>query len=237
MNVNLLKTRLVGEFRANPVKTGLLAILLVFGGYMYLPPLVGVVLGDSDDSEAPQAAPTTPNALVRVATSAATPASPRVRLHWRETAAAIASDPLMESETAWTSRPSPFVTPAPVVKPPPPLPVTEPTPATQITPVDAGLVLTSTITGGRQAVALINGDAYRPGDAVTAETGCTYQIVEVAADRVTLERDGKRYVLEIALADASRSETARHDAEASTNGFESEESAATTDGINSTEVP
>ncbi len=92
----------------------------------------------------------------------------------------------------FASTPQPkTATAAPATEPPPP----------RLTPAEAGLVLSSTIVGARQRVALISGRRYAIGDEVKANKQdgplVRYKLVAVEPKQIVLESDGDQYVVKL----------------------------------------
>ena len=57
----------------------------------------------------------------------------------------------------------------------------------------AELVLNATILSGEKRLAMINGHAYRPGEAIVAsDPAAQLRVAEIHHHRVVLEREGKR---------------------------------------------
>lgn len=198
-----LKTQLAAEFKAHPAKSAVLAVLLVVGGYVYLPILSGVVRGDSSDMESaiPDIGSTVESTTFQVNSPVQSRSTtPFNASEWRAVADQIDAHPHMTSTTDWTAADSPFVSATPqVATPTPTSPDVEvrPAEATVVAPIDSGLVLTSTVTGGRNAVALINGEPYRVGDEVASNGEIVYRVEKITADQVILVHRDRRFELRI----------------------------------------
>jgi hypothetical protein len=67
-----------------------------------------------------------------------------------------------------------------------------------LTPTAAGLVLTSTIVGRGQKIALIGGESYKEGSVVAARRGeADFRLIEIRPREVILERKGRLYNLSL----------------------------------------
>ncbi len=182
-----LGSQISRELRQNPKKAVILGAMCVVALYYWVP----IIRRWSS----PEDQPTTATAS---ATPPVTPAAKGdSRLPWEKIAASIDGDPNMQPvdvKLGW----NPFDRGRD-------LPVEEPaesptTPEPVITsPEQAGLTLESTIVGSRRQTAVINGEAFSPGDWITAptDTPLRYHLIAVTQNSVTLECQGHRFTLSL----------------------------------------
>ncbi len=153
--------------------------------------------------------------------SASTPAV--AAMNWREMASLLENDPLLASARMHEKLADPFVrsTETAEVKTnteeaidPATTPIEPPKP----TPEQLGLHVASTITGGRHAVATINGRSCRVGDVIVVPGGGAdfeFTVIDIGAGEVTLEGNGQKQVLKTRRRDSTMklSQTATGDSE------------------------
>jgi hypothetical protein len=207
-----LTTRLTKELRRSPKKTAVLALMVVVALWFWAPLAWKWIAPQSSDA-ATTAAPPTPSDAATTGGIAAssTPSAPaQPALNWRELASVLESDPLLASARMHEKLADPFVNAVPVEE----SKATdegaaEPTAdiaQASLTPEQLGLTLTSTITGGRRAVATINGKSCRVGDVIVVPGGGTdfeFTVAAIAAREVTLVAGGQTYTLTVRQPDST----------------------------------
>lgn len=196
----LLK-KLRREATANPKKAGLLGLLLLVAIYFWAPLLrqwIGTSENIAESTAAagpPAAAISSGSVVMPPATAAAGAAVPKI--HWRQMARAIESDPRMRAvePSEQTIGRDPFVDPQP---PSVPRTVAEDEPVVEeATPDELGLVLSSTIVGPSRRTAVINGKIYAPGRELEASEGMVFVVISIEPWGIVLERAGKQFALEL----------------------------------------
>jgi hypothetical protein len=222
VNAGKLGKRLRREIVANPKKATLLGVLLLVALYYWSPLVAGWVgAGDKSvagptkakpDAAAPgsQAVPAatksspaapSPGAL---GTKAKQPEPPRP---WRQLVEWMEKDPRTQSAGPLAKERDPFQLRTPQVvaapkKEPPKLPEPE------VTLQGLTVVLAGTIIGPGRNLARINGKTYQPGSTIElsgkdGKKKYAFTVSEVTARRVVLERQGKKFELEIPSAGRS----------------------------------
>jgi len=187
------------DLRRNPKKAGLLALLAGVAIWFWAPLVAGWfqgeelvnAVGTQPVPDQGATAPAMPEAVkaVEVAKAADAPAQT-----WQQLVRWMEQDPRRKADDIRLER-DPF---APPPKPPA-RPVSERPKAAVPTPVNPekmDLKLSGTVVGPEQRVALINGRAYAEGQTVKVSSDIVFVVRHVEARKVTLERDGKRLVLE-----------------------------------------
>jgi hypothetical protein len=196
------------EIAANPKKAGVLALLLIVAIWFWAP-LLGKWFG-KPETDVKDGASTQNTATVSQATSAsgvgasshsATESAINLKgklphRPWRQLVAWIEQDPRMSPATELAIGRDPFKSlPIETLEKKRAEPASE---QPDLTPTSAGLVLTSTIVGRGQSIALIGGEAYIEGSVVAASRGDgRFRIVEIRPREVILERKGKLYNLSL----------------------------------------
>lgn len=215
-----LVRKLKREITASPKKAGALGLMVVVAGWFWWPLLMEWFgPAASPAPAAPAAAATNSPAPVSGAAPVQQPEVPKTaKLSWQEVAGRIDADPLM--------RPSfnPEEVDDPFRAPPPPAPVELATPQLVekpvVTPQAAGLSLTSTMVGARRSLARVLGKSYGIGDRITAvdkDLGeLEFEVVGIEPRKIVLERDHKRFDLEIPVSPSKTGSmtTVRHSATA-----------------------
>lgn len=210
MSANLGK-RLKREILAKPKQAGALGALVLLAAWFWAP-LMSKWFGGASATTvpaapatatatpaiAPSAAPGGPVATPTAASMSAAPATAQPT--WRQLAAAIDADPHMQpaSELAIARNPfAPLPTAAPLVpvQTAPPAAIAEA--PSDPTPDELGLVLSSTVVGGRRQTAVVNGRVYRPGGEVRIDDEIAFVVTSVAKRRIVLSRHGQDYELTI----------------------------------------
>ena len=208
MSANLGK-RLKREVLTKPKQAGALAALLVLAAWFW-EPLMSKWFGGASATTAP---PTTaaatpasaplaaPSALLATATVAtATAGVAPAQSTWRQLAAAIDADPRMQPAGELAVHRNPF---APLPTAAPVVPVQAAPPAaiaaapSDPTPDELGLVLSSTVVGGRRQTAVVNGRVYRPGGELRIDDEIAFVVTSVGPRRIVLSRRGQDYELMI----------------------------------------
>jgi hypothetical protein len=196
------------EIEANPKKAGVLALLLVVAIWFWAP-LLGKWFGKTetdvkDGAPTPNIATVSPTAgangvsapAVGATESALSLKSKLPNRPWRQLVTLIEQDPRMSPATELAAGRDPFKS----------LPTesaekkqTESAPEQpDLTPTAAGLVLTSTIVGRGQKIALIGGESYKEGSVVAARRGeADFRLIEIRPREVILERKGRLYNLSL----------------------------------------
>lgn len=213
MSANLGK-RLKREILAKPKQAGALAALVVLAAWFWAP-LVSKWFGGTaamtttapsstaapastpaTTTTAPLAAPLAPVATATVATAGPAVAQPT----WRQLAAAIDADPHMKPASELAIDRNPFA-PLPTAVPAARTETAPPAAIAEIpsdpTPDELGLVLSSTVVGGRRQTAVVNGRVYRPGGEVRIDDEIAFVVTSVAPRRIVLSRNGQDYQLTI----------------------------------------
>jgi hypothetical protein len=73
-----------------------------------------------------------------------------------------------------------------------------------MTPQQAGIVVRSTVVGGRTRTALINGRAYHEQQSVVAPNGHDrFVLAEIRPTAVILDRNGQRFEVKIRMVEAA----------------------------------
>lgn len=207
MSANLGK-RLKREVLAKPKQAGALAALLVLAAWFWAPLMSKWFGGASATTTPPTTAAATPaiaplaapsasvTTAVTTAVAGVAPAQPT----WRRLAAAIDADPRMQPAGELAVHRNPF---APLPTAAPVVPVQAAPPAaiaaapSDPTPDELGLVLSSTVVGGRRQTAVVNGRVYRPGGEVRIDDEIAFVVTSVGPRRIVLSRRGQDYELMI----------------------------------------
>jgi hypothetical protein len=199
-----LTTRLAKELRRSPKKTAVLALMAVVALWFWAPLAWKWIAPQASDA-APTAAlsPTTDGAVAAVTTESAPSAPAQPSFGWRELSDMLQQDPLLSSATTHDKLADPFAKPVAVEEQTnvegetselPDSPIAQAIP----TPEQLGLILASTITGGRRAVATINGKSCRVGDVIVVPgNGLDHEfmVIAIAAGAVTLSAGDQTHVL------------------------------------------
>jgi hypothetical protein len=210
-----LMRRLRREAKANPAKAGALVLALVVAIGFWAPLVIrwcSPAAAAADGAAAPLAAaePTAAASVESASRNAsAAPAPTRAPAKatamvptapWQQLMQAIKEDPRMQPTRRIAQGRDPFGPSAAELaaakageqkkmkRAPPP----------DLLPADAGLVLNSTLVGSGRKMALIGGEPFWEGDTVPASQGSEgFRLLEIYPRQVVLERQGKRYGLEI----------------------------------------
>ena len=209
------------EIARSPKKAALLALLAAVGLWFWAPLVANWFSGsppESKDMPMSKAAATNPlpagtgmapaAPVLPTSSAGATPqtAKPKAAQHpWRQVVRWMEQDPRTTSTTELAQWRNPFGPSAAELaaakKEKERLAREQKSKAAQsseLGPADAGLVLTSTIVGGKQGSALISGETYRQGSMVPAAHGSTeFELLEIQPRKVILQREGKKFTLEI----------------------------------------
>ena len=204
MSSGNLAKRLQREIKASPQKAAVLGVLALVALYFWAPLLLGWVSGGKSPAAAVALQdPASAAQPLTIATSDDTGAS--VGPTWQEIDAWIERDLMMKPAAADLLAHNPFHVQTDIVQTDE-LAAVEAAPdeagqqQQSVTPVEAGLVLTSTITGGKRPVALINGRAYARGSTIRGEGefgSTTFTLVEVRSKSVVLRQGDKTYEVKI----------------------------------------
>lgn len=209
MSANLGK-RLKREVLAKPKQAGALAALVVLAAWFWAPLVskwfgggsatapAAPVTATATPANGPSAAPSGPVATPTAALVSAAPAT--MQPTWRQLAAAIDADPHMRPTGELAIDRNPFA-PLPTAAPVAPVQTAPPTAIVEApsdpTPDELGLVLSSTVVGGRRQTAVVNGRVYRPGGEVRIDDEIAFVVTSVAKRRIVLSRHGQVYELTI----------------------------------------
>lgn len=209
-----LATRLSKELRRSPKKSAVLALMGVVALWFWAPLVWKWVAPESSAA----ALATSANSAAAVVTStspgtviATQPSAPA--LSWKELAALLQEDPLLAASQSHETIIDPFAVPAVAA-------ASEETaegekieegessagaqsakteaPLVRPTPEQLGLTLTSTIAGGRRAVATINGKTCRVGDVIvvpSANMQYEFSVISINTCEVTLAAGDESFVL------------------------------------------
>jgi hypothetical protein len=198
-----LTTRLAKELRRSPKKTAVLALMAVVALWFWAPLAWKWIAPQASDAAATAApSPTTDGAVAAVTTAVAPSAPAQPEFDWRELSAMLQQDPLLSSAATHEKLADPFAKPVAVEEQTnvegettePAAPIAQAAP----TPEQLGLVLASTITGGRRAVATINGKSCRVGDVIVVPgNGIDHEltVIGITASAVTLAAGDQTHVL------------------------------------------
>jgi hypothetical protein len=196
------------EIAANPKKAGVLALLLIVAIWFWAP-LLGKWFG-KPETDVKDGTPTQNSAFASPAAGGGVGASSHSATEsaisvkgklphrpWRQLVTWIEQDPRMSPATELAIGRDPFkLLPIEAMEKKRAEPASEQQP--DLTPTLAGLVLTTTIVGRGQSIALIGGEAYKEGSVVAALRGDgRFRIVEIRPREVILERKGKLYNLSL----------------------------------------
>ncbi|MBN2217968.1 MAG: hypothetical protein JW719_11390 [Pirellulales bacterium] len=202
MKLDNLIRRLRREIAVSPKKAAILGLLLLVAIWYWFPLVWGWLVPESTPTAA-EPAPKTVSAQVKDEGPAALGSdSKETKTHsWKQIAQWIESDPRTVALSDPQGRTDPF---DPVRQP-----IEEGTQQEKVNalaaavphdadPAGLGLVVSSTVVGprGQAALALINGRTYRPGETVRLEhdgQAIDFQLVEIRADGVTLQRNNRQY--------------------------------------------
>jgi hypothetical protein len=193
------------EIEANPKKAGVLALLLVVAIWFWAP-LFGKWFGKTetdvkDGAPTPNVATASPTTGLGASALGATESALSLKSKlpnrsWRQLVALIEQDPRMSPATELAAGRDPFKS-LPTESAEKKRAETAPE-QPDLTPTAAGLVLTSTIVGRGQKIALIGGEAYKEGSLVAAARGeADFRLVEIRPREVILERKGRLYNLSL----------------------------------------
>lgn len=212
-----LATRLTKELRRSPKKTAVLALMFVVALWFWAPlawkwvaPQSGEAAAAGAASDVLAAAPSPSPAGVATTAAPSAPTSASA-LNWKELADVLENDPLLASARMHEKLADPFA-----------VPLAEKPAAsdnetvndelqaaaseTKLSPAQLGLVLRSTITGGRHAVATINGRSCRVGDVLAVPAGgrdFEFMVTSIDAGGVTLTAGEESYVLAVERPDST----------------------------------
>jgi len=184
-----LKRQLIREMKANPAKAAVLGALLAVALWFWFPLMKKWIYKPE---------PSPPPTLAGVAANPAPSPMAMPKRNWKDVANEFDTDPLRVAHAAPRAIPNPFRKTID--------PETEETIETEevvdeeLTADDLGLTVTSTITGGRTRVALINGRAFREGENVKVNVDgdvYNFRLALVGSSGVLLEGDGKRFELKL----------------------------------------
>ena len=213
MSLQKLSKQIQRELKANPQKVGGVGVWMLVAVWFWLPLIFKKDESSSSSSASSSTASQPTPAKATPATTAATTEPGKVeepRPRWQDLVAWIENDPDMKSftfETLPDEVRDPFlvaVTPEqkqqqeeaaqvaveePVKMPP--------------QPGELGLRVSSTIIGKQRRTALINGRAYREGDAIEMDEGWVYVLSAIEKNHVVLACDGHEYQLAIARGERS----------------------------------
>lgn len=210
MSLARLSRQLRRDLKANPKKAATLALLAAVAVWFWLP----LVVGENEENDSPTAAIPAPAATAATVPVAASSASHH---RWQDLARSIEQDPRMRSVASSVHLlggrnpfgPSPKEIDrlaleqklaeekkkqAAVEEQAKKTETAQPKP---VTPEDAGLVLSSTISGGGLRMAMINGRGYAEGRVVEVND-LAFRLVTISSGSVILEREGKMFNLSIA---------------------------------------
>jgi len=208
VNLGKLTKRLRRDITANPMKAGLLGLMVLVACYFWAPLIRGAV-GFKQST----AAAVSPVILTDDPVDASQPASKTNKaFRWERMLSAIAGDALMASakhDRGWRDPFASFVPKVAAVETEPPMPLAVPVlpdPPIEstlsqvvITPAEAGLVLQAALVGPRFRAATINGEVYHEGELVPASADAAnapFRVVKVLGHAVQLEANGKKQWLE-----------------------------------------
>jgi hypothetical protein len=197
-------TKLTKELRRSPKKTVVLALIAAVALWFWVPLVwkwVAPQSASAASSTSPTNSATEATSSTPVKVEAAT-APPPTSLNWKELDEMLRSDPLLATAQLHETIADPFAPPQAVATDETtdeeqleqPAALVQPKP----TPEQLGLTLTSTITGGRRAVATINGQACRVGDVIVVPGGgmdFEFTVVSIAASEVALAAGDETHVL------------------------------------------
>jgi hypothetical protein len=205
------------EITANPKKAGALGVLLLVALCFWAPLVAKWFSGPaSDPSNATTSPPATAAATVAATTSIAganvngTPSPDKSKTptwSWQQLVRWMEKDPNALPAIDLGGGRDPF---GPSRADLAAKEQKESAPAPEQTPGDAGLVLNSTIVGLGENVALIGGESYKVGSLVPAHEGeGGFRLVEIRPRQVILDRQGKRYELNLETTEVARNKDSK----------------------------
>jgi hypothetical protein len=188
--------KLKREVLGSPKKAAALGLLCLVAIYYWAPLLSGWLKGaDVAVTEAPASESTPQQASSGAVTTAAAPAS-TYSCSWKQVAECLDNSQQQAAPLASIAR-DPFQTIKRAMMQPDV--VEAEAPAQAVAPQDVGLVLSSTMVGRRQSVALIGGAAYRVGDEVpgAADGEITFLLKSIHPRHIVLQRAGRQFELSL----------------------------------------
>jgi len=191
------------EAKRNPQKAGALALLLVVAAWFWLPLIWPAKETPPPVVATPANSTSSPTVTIESTATEATPTT-EVKQRWQDLDEWIDRDPSMKTISVVIGAAdvrSPFVVwrNPEVIKAEKERAVLKLAEAAEvvISPVELGLELTGTVIGKEKRTAIIDGQAYGKDDTVETESGVTFKLTTIEANRVVLERKGNRFELAI----------------------------------------
>ena len=190
--------KLKKELKKSPGKAAVLAALLGVAAWFWAPLMTGMLGGSAPP---PSIIATTANAPTPNATITPTPVATQQQYTWKQIAEAIDQDPRMLPAEPQVLPRDPFRAIAPE-KPKEEVVIQAIAPPVvlDVAPRDAGLVLTSTIVGGRERAARLNGKTYHEGDVIkawVADKPLEYTLKFIYGRSIVLRLGEKEYELKM----------------------------------------
>lgn len=205
MKPGSLWKKLKREAKANPGKAVILGIVAVVALYFWVPLVWGWV-GKSNANAGVEVVQLPPTAAISPSPTdpSVAPASPSPSIEhpsWLQIAQGMENDPRTKTALPLTTTRDPFQSPQALEEDSKKAADSEELKPRFMTPAEAGLVLTSTVTGAERRIAQINGKTYTEGQTIPAAKdstrGVSFTLVEIQPRRVVLEADSQRYDLTI----------------------------------------
>ncbi len=208
MKLDKLVKQISRDAKANPKKAALLGVMALVALYFWAPLMAKFCLPKSGKHGVK-----TTNAGLILTDDPVEPAekaksTTAAKFHWAKVKDLIEHDPRMTPaayDEAWSDPFAVAIVHTPEaeemsVSAPEHVPLAEPSP---VTPEDAGLVASNILISPRRKTVMINGDTYRENEIVSAalkdnpSTVFEFRVIQIDRQRITLEREGKTYVLEL----------------------------------------
>lgn len=186
-------TRLMVDFKANPKKVVVLALLFAVAAYFWAP-LFGKLFTKSH----PEIVQKPRYSLAELGANLIPPQEEQQS--WRDLTQAIEEDPNTKPspEIDWARNPFEMPIETPEVEPELELaPVEETVPSEEQHGAQAQLLLKGTLVSANKKTALINNDSYQEGETIDFGEGFAVRIDQVASRYVVLEAGGVRVELEL----------------------------------------